>query len=321
MTATPPPNSSYQASSPRGGSQEMSLLVIAGGVLIVSSLLTVGLAIYGESSSQPEAMLQKLFTFVSQFPTLLLGFSLLFLGRERLADRSGWNWSLLRLVPLVLMLLYLASIPTAGVLLQGLNDRLDARLANVLQAGRTRGSQIEAELAKLDSTPAMLSALRTYPEISNIDLPPGATPDQVQSLVAGAIRTGIDAQKTQGRREIAAVMKAQGSLVRTIMLNAGLATLGFLLVSARLLPWVANVTRLLTGTVAGLVSMGQSLMRTSQRDVQRALSKPSSPSSRPPRQVRRGPGMGERLAKDLGGLESGLGKLFGGGKGKGGRRR
>lgn len=321
MTATPPPSSSFRTPSPRGGSSGLSLLVIAGGVLIASSLLTIGLALYGERSVQPEALLQKLFTFVSQFPTLLLGFSLLFLGRERLADRAGWNWSLLRLVPLLLLLLYLATIPTAGVLLQGFKDRLDTRLQNVLQAGRTRGAQIEADLAKLDSTPAMLAALRTYPEISNIDLPAAANPDQVRAEVTSAIRKGIDAQKTQGRQEIAGAVKAQGIVVRTIMANAALASIGFLLVSARLLPWVENVTRMLAGAVAGVVTLGQSLMRTSQRDMQRALTKPSSPSNRAPRPVRRGPGVGERLAKDIGGLESGLGKLFGGGRPKGGRRR
>ncbi len=299
----------------------MSLLVIAGGMLIASSLLAIGLALYGERSVQPEALLQKLFTFVSQFPTLLLGFSLLFFGRERLADRSGWNWSLLRLGPLVLLLLYLAAIPTAGVLLQGLKDRLDTRLQNVLQAGRTRGSQIEGELAKLDSSAAMVAALRTFPEISNIDLPAAATPDQVRAEVSTAIRKGIEAQKTQGRQEINGVIKAQGVLVRGIMLNAVLASVGFLLVSARLLPWVETVTHLLTGAVTGVVTLGRSLMRNSQRDMQRAMNKPAAPSNRPPRPARRGPGMGERLAKDIGGLESGLGKLLGGGRPKGGRRR
>lgn len=320
MTATPP-SSSLRASSPRGGSSGLSLLVIAGGVLIAYSLLAIGLALYGERSVQPEALLQKLFAFVSQFPTLLLGFSLLFFGRERLADRAGWNWSLLRLVPLVLLLLYLAAIPTAGVLLQGLKDRLDTRLQNVLQAGRTRGAQIEADLAKLKSSPSMLAVLRTYPEISNIDLPGESTPDQVRSVVATAIRQGLDVQKTQGRKEIAGVMKAQGSLVRTIIANAVLASIGFLLVSARLLPWVENLTRLLTGAVTGALTLGRSLMRNSQRDVQRALNKPSAPSNRPQRPVRRGPGIGEQLGKDLGGLESGLGKLFGGRRPKGGRRR
>jgi len=180
----------------------LSLLVIAGGVLIAYSLLAIGLALYGERSVQPEALLQKLFAFVSQFPTLLLGFSLLFFGRERLADRAGWNWSLLRMVPLVLLLLYLAAIPTAGVLLQGIKDRLDTRLQNVLQAGRTRGAQIEADLAKLKSSPSMLAVLRTYPEISNIDLPGESTPDQVRSVVATAIRQGLDVQDpgTQGNR-------------------------------------------------------------------------------------------------------------------------
>lgn len=321
MTATPPPSASLRAASPLGGSSGPSLLVIAGGMLIASSLLSIGLALYGERSVQPEALLQKLFTFVSQFPTLLLGFSLLFFGRERLADRSGWNWSLLRLGPLVLLLLYLAAIPTAGVLLQGLKDRLDTRLQNVLQAGRTRGGQIEGELAKLDSSAAMLAALRTYPEISNIDLPATATPDQVRSEVSSAIRKGIEAQKTQGRQEINGVIKAQGTLVRGIMLNAGLAAVGFLLVSARLLPWVETVTHLLTGAVTGVLTLGQSLMRNSQRDMQRAMSKPSAPSSRPPRPARRGPGVGERLAKAIGGLESGLGKLLGGRRRKGGPRR
>jgi hypothetical protein len=322
MTATPPPSPSLRAPSPRGGSSGPSLLLIAGGVLIASSLLTIGLALYGERSVQPEALLQKLFTFVSQFPTLLLGFSLVFFGRERLADRAGWNWSLLRLVPLLLLLLYLAAIPSAGVLLQGLKDRLDTRLQNVLQAGRTRGAQIEADLVKLDSTPAILAALRTYPEISNIDLPTGASPDQVRTEVGTAISKGLEAQKTQGRQEIAGVVKAQGALVRTIMANAALASVGFLLVSARLLPWVDNVTRLLTGAVTGAVAFAQSLLRTSQRDMQRALNKPAAPSNRPPKPVRRGPGMGERLAKDLGGLESGMGKLFGRrGRPKGGQRR
>jgi hypothetical protein len=321
MTATPPPNASLRSPSPRGGSSELSLLVIAGSTLIASSLLSIGLALYGDRSVEPEALLQKLFTFVSQFPMLLLGFSLLFFGRERLADRSGWNLRLLRLGPLVLLLLYLASIPTAGVLLQGLKDRLDTRLQNVLQAGRTRGVQIEGDLAKLDSSAAMLAALRTYPEISNIDLPATATPDQVRSEVSTAIRKGLEARKTQGRQEITTVIKAQSTLVRAIMLNAGLASVGFLLVSARLLPWVETVTLLLTGAVNGLLTMGRSLLRNSQRDIQRTMNKPAAPSSRPPRPAKRGPGMGQKIAKDLRGLESGLSKLLGGRGPKGGRRR
>lgn len=321
MIATPPPKPPLQVPSGSAESTGPSLLVIAGGVLVTSGLLTIALALYGERSVQPEALLQKLFTFVSQFPTLLLGFSLLFLGRERPADRTGWPWRLLRLGSLLLLLLYLATIPTAGVLLQGLKDRLDTRLQNVLQAGSTRGAQIEADLAKLDSTPALLAALRTYPEISNIDLPATATPAQVRSAVGNAIRQGIDAQKIQGRQQIAGIVKVQDTLVRTIVANAALASIGFLLLSARLLPWVDTVTRLLMGTVTTVVTQGRSLMRTSQRDLQRALTRPSAPSNPTPRPLRRGPGVAERLTKQLKALESGFGTLIGGRRSRGGRRR
>lgn len=321
MTFTPPPYTASQTPSPPGGNKPQTLLVTAGGVLVASSLLTVALAIYGDRSSQPEVILQRLFTFVSQFPSLLLGFCLLFLGREGRTEDAGWNWRLLRLGPLLLMLLYLATIPAASVLQQAVIDRLEARLGNVQMAGRNRGIEIMADLGKLNSTQAILASLRTYPEISDISLPPASTPDQARQLVATAIRDGLAANRTEGRKQIDAVAKAQGGLTLTIMLNAALATVGFFLVSSRLMPWVDNVRKLLTGAGGGVVKMVQSTMRNFQRDVQRSMSKPAAPSNRQPRPVRRGPGIGERLAKDIAGLESGIGKLLGRNRPKGSGRR
>lgn len=308
-----------RAQAKRQTAKQSSILSVAGGVLLANSLATLALAFYGERSAQPEVLMQKLSIFVAQSPSLLLGFCLLFWGREGQASMNSVPWRVTRTIPFILLLFYLATIPISGVLSQGLKDRLETRLQNVLQQGRIRGNAIESDLESLNSTPQILAALKTYPEISNIDIPVDMSPVMARSAVAKAITEGIKAQQKSGNREIAQALKSQSAAVRSIVVSAIIASIGFLGLSSILIPWVQDFTRALVDLSSGFLGIIRSFLFTAKNDLRKAAA--PSPKQQTPRR-RSQQTLVSGLVRELGGGGGSAKGLFSGrGRSKSNKRR
>jgi hypothetical protein len=222
--------------------QDPSIAAYAGYALLVYSAYIIGSILYGTSSNQPIDFVYKLNGILGCFPTILVGYALVFLFFDKASIRSVPKLNaLLRHSAAVLGVAYLVAAPMA--LFMGRNQILLElnRVGIASQQLQERKKQILNSVQGLTSREEFLVALKAFPEIKNLKIDPGEKPEVIINGLESGLNKGIETRLSElgsQQQQRAAPIREK---TRSTFVGSLFAGISLLALASRIIPWLDNV--------------------------------------------------------------------------------
>jgi len=222
--------------------QDPSIAAYAGYALLLYSAYIIGFILYGASSNQPIDFVNKLSGFLGCFPTILVGYALVFLFFDKASIRSVPKWSsLLRHSAALLGVAYLVAAPMT--LFMGRSQIVLElnRLGIASQQLQERKKQILNSVQGLTSREEFLAALKDFPEITNLKIDPGEKPEVIINGLESGLNKGIETKllelgSQQQQRAVPIREKTRSTFVGSLFAGFSLLAL-----ASRIIPWLEKV--------------------------------------------------------------------------------
>lgn len=226
------------------------------------SLLRIVLS--GDSGVGPEASLARMSQLVSLYPVLLLGPLLLFVPQGARRQKGFWK-GVSRWLVFLLAVMFLLFVPLA-FLNQYQVTQADANQVQRFEALlQKRKQEILTAVRPLTAADQFRTVLARFPEVTQVNIPPGQAAGEIRQGIADGINRGIKAEVDQLRARQRQRMLVITTNVRSVAAGSLIAGLTLFTLASWLLPWLQPAGQALAHTVKGMGKGSGTVMRRVQR--------------------------------------------------------
>ncbi|MEB3255088.1 MAG: hypothetical protein VKJ05_01740 [Synechococcaceae cyanobacterium] len=228
------------------------LLNLGGLSLLAYALYSaVRIVLSGEAGVGPEASLARMSQLVSLYPVLLLGPLLLFIPQGSRRKKGFWK-AISRWLVFLMAMMFLLFVPLS-VLNQYQVVQADTNQMERFEALlKKRKQEIVGAVSTLQSPSQFRQTLRSFPEITEINIGDSQTPDQIRRGIVEGIDRGIKAEVEQLRARQSQRLLTIRINVRSVAAGSLIAGLSLFSFASWLLPWLNPAGKALANTVAGI---------------------------------------------------------------------
>jgi hypothetical protein len=255
------------------------------GLLAYAIYSVVRIVLSGEAGVGPEASLSRMSQLVALYPVLLLGPILLFIPQGSRRKKGFWK-GICRWLVFLMAMMFLLFVPLS-ILNQYQVVQADANQMDRFEALlRKRKQEIVTAVSTLQSPQQFRQTLRSFPEITEINIADTQAPNEIRRGIVEGIDRGIKAEVEQLKARQDQRLTAIRVNVRSVAAGSLIAGVTLFSFASWLLPWLNPAGKAVSNTVGGI---GTAISRFPRQMARLNYGKGLSsliPRNKPPRKSR-----------------------------------